>query len=123
MATITKGDKAPEGDVLITPAAGEQFSLSDGGSYETEDTRQVESLHGLAAAGVVKIEHPQADDSRESAEAEKETRAAARKRAREIEKAAEKGEFVPGHELTPVEGAPQSDPDAGAARDDQETGN
>jgi hypothetical protein len=45
MAKITKSAHAPSGDLLVTTAAGD-FTVSDGGSYETTDKAILDNVGG-----------------------------------------------------------------------------
>lgn len=105
MATVSKGSKAPEGDLTYTPAVGEQFTVGDDSTFETQDEALLASLSAEVAADVLKIDRTADVDAEAKARAEeaKETEKQARERARQIKRG------VPAEELT-VPGDPAETP-------------
>jgi hypothetical protein len=102
-ATVSKGKNAPEGDLVITPPLGEQFTVGSD-SYTTEDVALVASLGSLVEAGTLDVSWTTDEADNSDAEARK----AAKQRYRDIQ--ADK----PLEELTPVPDTAQGDPDDAA---------
>jgi hypothetical protein len=106
-ATVSKGKSAPEGDLVITPPLGEQFTVGSD-SYQTDDVALVASLGSLVEAGTLDVSWATDEADNSEAEARKAADKAAKQRYRDIQ--ADK----PLEELTPVPDTAQGDPDPDA---------